>query len=102
MTRSAEQFPPLQSMVLLSRLLLPPRNTGVVALPDHAELSRQLAHITREEFDDLVELANLNHVVIRGLEVFLPLVREERNSESANQAAEWAVDALAAERARIA
>lgn len=101
MTRVAEHFPPLHCMTLLSRLLLPPRNAGVTSLPASAELARELANMTREQFDELVELADLNHVIVRGLEVFLPLVREQ-HSDNANRVAEWAVDALAAERARIA
>jgi hypothetical protein len=119
-------------MVLLSRLLLPPRNTGVAGSPANAELSHELAHMSRAEFDDLVELADLNHVIVRGLEVFRQLVHEDQsiadqssasqtgaaqnaagqngaskngashNGASTESRAAWATDALAAERARIA
>lgn len=98
MTRAAEQSLPHRSMDLLSRLLLPPRNGGFPASPSHEELSHQLAQMTREEFDDLVSLSSLNHVMVRGLEVFLHLVRAQQNATRAD----WAADALATERARIA
>ncbi|HTW60492.1 MAG TPA: hypothetical protein VMD55_01720 [Terracidiphilus sp.] len=98
MTRAADQSPSHQSMVLLSRLLLPPRNGGASVSPSHQELSHQFAQMTREKFDDLVSLASSNHVIVRALEVFLHLMRAEQNATRA----EWAVDALAAERARIA
>jgi hypothetical protein len=98
MSRAIEHFPSPQSMVLLSRLLLPPRNAGVSFLPEHTELSHQLASLSRAEFDDLVELADLNHVLVRGVEVFLHLMQAEQDSTRAA----WALDALAAERARIA
>jgi hypothetical protein len=83
-------------MEVLSRLLLPPRNGGGSAFG--GELSLQLTHMTREEVDDLIALAGSNHVIVRGLEVFLHLVHQEQNATRA----EWAADALAAERARIA
>jgi hypothetical protein len=98
MIRAAEQFPSHHSMVLLSRLLLPPRSGAVSTSPSHEELSHQLAQLTREEFDDLVSLSSSNHVIVRSLEVFLHLVRAGQSVSRA----EWAVDALATERARIA
>jgi hypothetical protein len=98
MTRAAEQSLSHGSMVFLSRLLLPPRNGGVSVSPASEDFSHHLAQMTREEFDDLVSLSNSNHVIIRGLEVFLHHVRMEQNATRA----EWAADALAAERARIA
>jgi hypothetical protein len=98
MTRSVEQSLSNRSMVLLSRLLLPPRNGDVSASPSHEELSHELAQLSREEFDDLVSLSSSNHVIVRGLEEFLHLVRVQQNATRA----EWAADALATERARVA
>ena len=43
-------------------------------------------------------LAHSHHVVVRWLEVFLSLIREEENATRT----EWAEDALATERVRIA
>ncbi len=85
-------------MVLLSRLLMPPRIGAGPVSPSGEELGHQLAQMAREEFDELVSLSGSNHVIIRGLEVFLHHVRAEQNATRA----EWAADALAAERARIA
>jgi hypothetical protein len=79
-------------MVLLSRLLFPPG--------DQADLARLIADvrgISQEDFDDLVNLANLNHVVVRGLEVFLKIVCDADDDVRAG----WATAAIEAERARI-
>jgi hypothetical protein len=85
-------------MTLLSRMLLPARIGNRSASPSSPELNRELTNLSREEFDDLLTLADSNHVIVRGLEVFLDLMREEQNATRG----EWAEDALAAERARIA
>ena len=79
------------SMNILSRLLLSPRKG------DSAELYAEITDISREKFDDLVALAHSNHVIVRGLEVFLGRMRDTRDDTRA----EWATTALAAERARI-
>jgi hypothetical protein len=79
-------------MVLLSRLLFPPNN--------EAEYSRVIAEVKgihQQDFNDLVNLANLNHVVVRGLEVFLQIVREANDDVRAG----WATAAIETERARI-
>jgi hypothetical protein len=85
--------PSQKSMVLLSRLLFPPRN-------DEAQLGRlhaDVRNISREDFDDLVKLANLNHVVVRGLQVFLKIVRATNDEVRAA----WANAAIETEQARI-
>src|ERR1700733_6103736 len=97
MTKTTEHSTSRQSMVLLSRLLLPARNAGSAASHAGADLGHELAGISREEFDDLVALAASNHVIVRGLEVFLHLMRAEKNAAHA----EWAMKALAAEKARV-
>lgn len=89
-------YPSPQSLNLLSRLLFqgcdPQRSSD-----SHAELKPDLLALTQPQFDDLLELAQLNHVVIRGMEVMRRLCREEDDSTRA----QWAEAALAAERARI-
>jgi len=96
MTTSAVQFPPQQSLILLSRLLFQDREPQHVRAAK-AELKADVLQMTRPEFDDLLELAQLNHVVVRGLEAIRELVREEGDAPRA----EWAESALARERARI-
>ena len=80
-------------MILLSRLLFPP----AVSHASFAPLSSEITEISRADFDDLVTLADLNHVVIRGLEPFLKIVRDAGDA----MRAEWATTAMDAERARI-
>ena len=88
------QFPSSKSMVLLSRLLLTPQNPEPSRME---ELRRDLASISREQFDDLLTLANLNHVVMRGMPVFVDLARQSGDETRA----QWAVEALAEEESRI-
>jgi len=95
--RAQAEFPSLQSMTLLSRLLLTPPN-GAAASWMGEELHRDLSQIGKEEFDSLLHLANLNHVVMRGMEVFLAIARGMRD----DLRAQWAIDALAGEQRRIA
>lgn len=97
MTIPAVQYPSQQSLIMLSRLLFQDRE------PQHlratkAELKADILTMTRPEFDDLLELAQLNHVAVRGLEV----VRELASEEGDGTRAEWAESALATERARVA
>jgi hypothetical protein len=84
--------PSQKSMARLSRLLFP-SNDEVQSAQLHAEMTT----ISREDFDDLVNLANLNHVIVRGLEVFLKMVRDAGDT----MRAEWANAAIETERARI-
>jgi hypothetical protein len=86
-----------KSMNLLSRLLLLPREGDTTSPSAMAVLKSDVKNISREEFDNLVTLANLNHVVMRGLQVFLEMMREAQDGTRA----EWAETALAAERSRI-
>jgi hypothetical protein len=79
-------------MALLSRLLLPSNDEA-----QSAQLHAEVTNISRQDFDDLVNLANLNHVVVRGLEVFLKIVREANDGTRA----EWASAAIETEGARI-
>jgi hypothetical protein len=78
------------SMSFLSRLLLGGRT-------DAPSVTPQVLETSREEFDEIVRLASLNHVIIRGLQAFLQIA-EERNDHAR---AEWTRGALAAEQSRI-
>jgi len=84
-----------KSLILLSRLLLPPSTSGAPILPTAEELG--IAKISREEFDEMLALASSHHVVMRGLEVFLRVMLQAKDAARA----EWGTSALAAERARI-
>jgi hypothetical protein len=53
--------------------------------------------ISRAEFDDLLAIANSNHVVVRGLEVFSGMMRNANDRIRS----EWAQNALATENRRI-
>lgn len=98
MNRRVAKFPKASSLTVLSRLLLQP--------PDHdgrrspAALAQDTAALglSRDEFEDVLALAHLNHVVVRGLEKFLSLAREEQNLAWF----ELADSALSSEKARIA
>jgi hypothetical protein len=87
-----------QSMSLLSRLLLLPPDGHESSPLVIEQLKSDLQAIGREEFDDLVRLANSNHVIVRGMEVFVEMMRA---AEDDTRAA-WAQSALATERTRIA
>jgi hypothetical protein len=97
MTTTAAQSTTQQSMALLSRLLLRAEQSGVSRSSILAEIKPEIQNISREQFDELVDLSNLNHVIVRGLSVLLEIMREERDGTRA----EWAESSLAAEQARI-
>ncbi len=91
------QFPSANSMTLLSRLLLVPQEESQVSYLMREELNRDGSRLTKEEFDDLVNLASLNHVVMRGMAAFLEMARTARDDVRAA----WAIEALTAEESRI-
>jgi hypothetical protein len=97
MTKPVATFPTHQSMRLLSRLLLTPHNGIGSSHPMLEDLNSEMRNITREGFANLLTLGNSNHVVVRGLEVFLDIMREAKDDTRA----EWAQDGLASERTRI-
>lgn len=76
-------------MTVLSRLLLPRRNSDGV--------QEYIANISREKFEELVNLAQLNHVIVRALTVIHGCVQASGD----DMRAEWASAALAAEQKRI-
>lgn len=95
-TSTEKKFPSAKSLDLLSRLLLVPQN-GSDALWMLEEVKWDLLNLSRAEFDDMVYLADLNHVVIRGMERLLAIMRAAHDDTRAA----WAQEALDAEHARI-
>lgn len=92
---NANLYPSYKSLDLLSRTLLTPQ-AGEAQWKFDA-LRRDLLEISREQFDDLLRLAELNHVVVRGMDVLLRVA-----SEAGDRArSEWARQALETEQARI-
>jgi hypothetical protein len=91
------QFPSHKSLKLLSRLLLPARNGYRSLDSERNELRLELLNLSRAEFDDLLALADSNHVIVRGLEAFLDLIREQDDPIRKH----WAEAALKTERDRI-
>jgi hypothetical protein len=96
MAQKNAQSPSVQSMMQLSRLLIVPQ-AGDPSSQKMADLKSEVRNMTRAEFDDLLALANSNHVIIRGMEIFSEIVRESKDDTRL----EWAQTALAVERARI-
>ncbi len=94
MTTRLAEFPPVGSLKYLSRLLLQPANHGFPSsLPDAAALM-----LTRDDFNNAIALAHLNHVIVRWLELFSRSARHEQNLD-------WfqlGDSALSTEKSRIA
>jgi hypothetical protein len=84
-----------QSMELLSRLLLRPEGGATTAAAKAEDFG--IAETNRKEFDDLVALANSNHVIMRAMKAFAEIAKDSGDSARA----EWAATALALESARI-
>jgi hypothetical protein len=97
MASLAVQTPAYQWMTMLSRLLLAPQAGGDSAPSSLEQPEPKLESITREEFDELLKLASSNHVVVRGMEVFLRLMLKAKDDARA----EWAQTAIETEKARI-
>jgi hypothetical protein len=90
-TSQSGRFPSQKSVTLLSRLLFHDDGQG----PQKTAINPELLALTRLEFDDMLELADLNHVVVRGLEAFRKELRGDTERER------WAAEALSVERDRI-
>lgn len=88
--------PPQHTLTFLSRLLLQPGDAAV-SPPSAGGLRTQIECLRRVDFDNLLTLAQSNHVIVRGLEAFLECARQAQDAERM----EWAHAALADERARI-
>lgn len=93
----AEESISNKSITLLSRLLITPQTLSVLSNRDAAEVKEGIRNLDRMGFEDLHALASSNHVLIRGLDAFLNLAREDRDDVRIR----WAESALAAERGRI-
>lgn len=97
MTIPAVEFPTHHSLALLSRLLLQLQPGNLPPTLATAPAESQLLDLNREEFEDLVTLAQSHHVIVRGLETYAGLVRRSRDITRTG----WVVHALEAERERI-
>jgi len=101
MNMNSKIDPPIcKSLDVLSRLLLQPREVAsdLGAGNANENLKQDLLALSFKEFEDLVELAQLNHVIVRGMEAFLTMVADGGDAEQSD----WAAAALTAENARIA
>jgi Uncharacterised nucleotidyltransferase len=98
MKKTDTQHPSHKSLKLLSCLVLPPESRRNRFSALNGDLKQELLNLSRYEFDDMVELASSNHVIVRGLEAFLDIVSEEDDPIRAD----WARRALQSERDRIA
>jgi hypothetical protein len=92
MNTPSDTFPSIKSVTLLSRLLFSRDRNGSMPVA----MKPELLALSRQEFEDIVELANLNHVIVRGLETFLEVICGERDERE-----EWARTALDTELGRI-
>ena len=100
-TRVAE-FPPLGSLTYLSRLLLQPPNGDVPFSPTAPSRDAAALKLSGDEFEDVLALAHLNHVVVRGLETLLKLARQKQSLDQSLASFPMADSALSSEKARIA
>jgi hypothetical protein len=85
------------SLILLSRLLLPAQHASAHYPWMSNGFGTGCAGLSRERFEELVELAHSNHVIVRGLTTFRSVVEQAQDQRRQ----EWADEALAAEHARI-
>jgi hypothetical protein len=97
MTNPIPQSQSRKSMIILSRLLLPPLVGNSASALREEEWMSELKRISQDKFADLQALASSNHVVVRGLEAFFGKMRDAKDRIRA----EWAQSALAVERGRI-
>lgn len=98
MAKLATPLPSYRWITLLSRLLLMPRGGSPSASQSWSAVTSELRNISREDFEELLTLANSNHVIVRGLESLLGIMRDERDDTRC----EWIETALAIEHRRIA
>jgi hypothetical protein len=82
-----------EMMTTLSRLLLTERRDD----PEFTTMTATLGSINLEDFDSLAALANTNHVIVRGMEIFRKLMLAAQDFTRA----EWAEKAIDTERGRI-
>lgn len=99
-TNTKIDSPICKSLDVLSRLLLQAREVAsdLGSGKEGEELKLELLALSHNEFEDLLELAQLNHVIVRAMEAFLTFTVEAGDAERSA----WAASALATENARIA
>jgi hypothetical protein len=97
MATTEEQNTSHEMMIVLSRLLLTPTGGDDFRSLEAEQLKSEVSMMTKREFDQLVILASSNHVIMRGLEVFLKMMQDVGDDTRAG----WAQAALVLERARI-
>ena len=103
MNARVAQFPPVSSLVYLSRLLLQPPAGDLPLSLAAPSLDAEALKLSRGEFDEMLSFAHSNHVVVRGLERLLALARVEL--ARVEQSVDWfqgAESVLSSEKARIA
>ncbi len=95
MSTSVAEFPPVGSLIYLSRLMLPPASARARSSPA-PDVPTPMP--SRDEFGDILALAHLNHVDVRWLEMCVKMARDQQNLD-------WlqlADSALSSEKMRIA
>lgn len=105
MSTPTTEYPSQQSLTLLSRLLIFRRrqlasnsaSNSSRNSSSNSSLKSDVLTLTRAQFDDMLALAQLNHVVMRGIDVICTLALEEGDA----MRTEWAEKALAEERLRV-
>jgi hypothetical protein len=86
-----------ESMTMLSRLLFCPADGAHESSVRMDGLRSEVRNISHEGFHNLLALASSNHVVVRGLEIFLGMMPDGEDDIRAD----WVREALLAERRRI-
>jgi hypothetical protein len=97
-TNMKSDVPEYKSLHVLSRLLLEDRTSASNLGSSQNQLASEVLSFSRDELNDLLALAHLNHVIVRGMEAFRALALGAGDAARA----QWATTALDAENARIA
>jgi hypothetical protein len=96
-TPTKSEAPTYKSLHVLSRLLLEDRENASNLGSLENQLAGEILSLSREQFGDVLELAHLNHVIVRGMDAFLRIAQAAGDTTRA----QWAAAALDAENARI-
>lgn len=97
MTQTSKLLVAHKSLNRLSRLLLPPKAVNHANAGSFAGFEKDVVQLTRSEFDSLFALAELNHVLVRGIGVFRETTRQAGDEIRTT----WADVCLLAEKSRI-
>jgi hypothetical protein len=101
MNRRDAKFPRLNSLTVLSRLLLQPPEGNSPHWPALIAQDTAALGLSLDEFEDVLALAHLNHVVVRGLEKFLSMAGPDPRQDQSLPWLQSAESALSSEKARI-